>query len=170
MIRIAIGCDHIVTNIKNEIREWLVGKGYDVVDFGTYDNERTHYPIFGKRVGEAVAGGEFSYGIAICGTGVGITNSVNKVKGARCVLARDVHTAKVARREYNSNIIGFGGRITGIGLMENIIEEFLNTKFEATEENVKTKEFMDEMIDENANKGLYFEEERKKWNEGFYHD
>lgn len=170
MLRIAIGCDHIVTDVKNEIRQWLIGKGYDVVDFGTYDDERTHYPIFGKRVAEAVVSGEFNFGIAICGTGVGITNSVNKVKGARCVLARDVHTGITARKEYDANVIGFGGRITGIGLIENIIEEFLNTDFEETEENVRVKEFMDAMVDKNSNKGLYFEEERKKWKEGYYHD
>lgn len=170
MLRIAIGCDHIVTNIKNEIREWLIEKGYDVVDFGTYTNERTHYPIFGKRVGEAVASGEFDLGVAMCGTGVGVTNSVNKVKGARCVLARDVHTAVTARKEYDANVIGLGGRITGVGLIENIIEEFIATKFEDTEENLIVKNFMDSMIDKDANKGQYFEEERKKWNEGYYHD
>ena len=170
MIRIAIGCDHIVTDIKNEIRQWLIGKGYDVVDFGTYDNERTHYPIFGKRVAEAVANGEFDKGVVICGTGVGITNSANKVKGARCVLSRDVHTAVTARKEYDANIIGVGGRITGVGLIENIIEEFLSAEFEATEENVHVKNFMNSMIDEGANKGECFEEERRKWDEGYYHD
>ena len=170
MLRIAIGCDHIVVDVKNEIRQWLIGKGYDVVDFGTYDKERTHFPIFGKRVGEAVASGKFDKGVVICGTGVGITNSANKVKKARCVLCRDVLTGVTARKEYDANIIGVGGRITGVGLIENIIEEFLATKFEATKENITVKKFMDSMIDESANKGEYFEEERKKWNEGYYHD
>lgn len=170
MKRIAIGCDHIVTNIKNELREWLSEKGYDVVDFGTYNSERTHFPIFGKRVAEALQTGEFDCGIVLCGTGVGITNSANKVKGARCVLARDVHTAHVARRDYDANIIGVGGRISGVGLIENIIEEFLSTEFNATEENLFVRDFMNSMIDENANKGEYFEEERKKWKEGYYHD
>ena len=170
MLRIAIGCDHIVTDIKDGLRQWLIGKGYDVVDFGTYDKERNHYPIFGKRVAEAVASGEFDKGVVLCGTGVGITNSANKVKGARCVLSRDIHTAVTARKEYDANIIGVGGRITGIGLVENIIEEFLAAKFDATEENLIVKKFMDDMIDESANKGEYFEEERRKWNEGYYHD
>ena len=170
MLRIAIGCDHIVVDVKNEIRQWLIGKGYDVVDFGTYDKERTHFPIFGKRVGEAVASGMFDKGIVICGTGVGISNSANKVKNARCVLCRDVLSAVTARKEYDANIIGVGGRISGVGLIENIIENFLSTQFEATKENVTVKEFMDSMIDDLANKGEYFEEERKKWNEGYYHD
>ncbi|GAA0747248.1 RpiB/LacA/LacB family sugar-phosphate isomerase [Clostridium oceanicum] len=170
MKRIAIGCDHIVTDIKNSIREWLMEKGYDVVDFGTYDKTRTHFPIYGKRVGEAVASGKFDLGIVMCGTGVGITNSASKVKGARCVLARDVETAKVAREKFDANIIGVGGRITGIGLIENIIEEFLNTKFDDSKENVEVRDYIDGLISEKANKGEYFEEERKKWNEGYYHD
>ncbi len=170
MKRIAIGCDHIVTDIKSSIREWLMEKGYDVVDFGTYDKTRTHFPIYGKRVGEAVASGKFDLGIVMCGTGVGITNSASKVKGARCVLARDVETAKVAREKFDANIIGVGGRITGIGLIENIIEEFLNTKFDNSKENIEVRDYIDGLISEKANKGEYFEEERKKWNEGYYHD
>lgn len=170
MKRIAIGCDHIVTDIKNNVRDWLISKGYDVVDFGTYDKERNHYPIFGKRVGEAVASGEFDFGIVICGTGVGITNSASKVKGARCVLARDLHTAKIAREKYDANIIGVGGRITGMGLIENIIEDFLKTEFVEIEENILARDFINGLISEDANKGEYFEEERKKWSEGYYHD
>ncbi|WP_353505401.1 RpiB/LacA/LacB family sugar-phosphate isomerase [Clostridium sp. Marseille-Q2269] len=170
MKRIAIGCDHIVTDIKNEVRDWLICKSYDVVDFGTYDKERTHFPIFGKRVGEAVANGEFDFGVIMCGTGVGITNSANKVKGARCILARDIHTAKIAREKYDANIIGVGGRITGIGLMENIIEDFLNTKFNDSEENKITRDFINGLISKDANKGEIFEDERKKWKEGYYHD
>lgn len=170
MKRIAIGCDHIVTDIKNQVRQRLIGQGYDVVDFGTYDHERTHFPIFGKRVAEAVASGEFDKGVVICGTGVGITNSANKVKGARCVLARDPHTAVTARKEYDANIIGLGGNISGIGIIERILDDFFAAEFEATEENLYVKKFMDSMISESANKGEYFEEERKKWDEGYYHD
>jgi galactose-6-phosphate isomerase len=170
MRRIAIGCDHIVTDIKNSIREWLIGKGFDVVDFGTYDKTRTHFPIFGKRVGEAVASEQFDLGVVICGTGVGITNSANKVKGVRCVLATDVQTAKVAREKYDANVIGVGGRITGIGLIENIIEEFIATEFNNTDENMEIRNYINSLIDEDANKGEYFEEEIEKWSEGYYHD
>ncbi len=165
--RIAIGCDHIVTPIKNQIRDYLISKGHDVVDYGTYDNTRTHYPIFGKRVAEAVTKNNFDFGVVICGTGVGVTNSAQKVKGARVALVRDLSSAKIAREQYDANIIGFGGRITGTGIMEEAIEIFMETKFKGDE---KLVEYLDSIITSTANSNEYFEEEMCKWEDGLYHD
>lgn len=171
-MKIAIGCDHIVTDIKDTMVSYLEGLGHEVVDCGTHDFERTHYPIYGRRVAEKVVTGEVERGIVICGTGVGITTSANKVKGVRAPLVRDVTTAKMAREQLDANILGIGGRITGLGLMENIIDVFLETPYVETEDSKRTIAAIDALASES--KGLegdeIFDEFLEKWEAGCYVD
>ena len=169
---ISVGCDHIVTEVKDSVVEYLKLKGHEVIDNGTYDKERTHYPIYGKKTAEKVVNGEADLGIVICGTGVGITNSAAKIKGARVALVRDIETARYSKENLDINILGFGGRITGIGLMENIIDVFFETKFNPTEENKGTVEKLNNMIEKDYANGEehYFDEFNEKWDRGEYHD
>ncbi len=129
-MKIAIGCDHVGFELKGKVIEHLKEKGIEVVDFGTNSTERTDYPIYGKAVGEAVASGECDKGILICGTGVGISLAANKVKGIRAALCTDAYTAKYTRLHNDANVLCMGGRVTGAGVAEEMVDVFLSTDFE----------------------------------------
>lgn len=171
-MKIAIGCDHIVTKIKNEIVGFLEKRGIEVIDCGTYDEVRTHYPIYGKRVAEMVVNKQADCGIVLCGTGVGISNAANKIKGARCVLAEDIATVQFAREKLNANILAFGGRVIGMGMIEELILAFLETAYipDAKKEAVIRK--IDALIEEDPvlNDPKAFDDLIEKWNKGEYHD
>ncbi|BDV03765.1 MAG: galactose-6-phosphate isomerase [Candidatus Hepatoplasma scabrum] len=164
-MKIAIGCDHIVTDVKDKLKEALIQNGHQILDVGTYDFVRTHYPIFGQKIAEAVVHKKCDFGIAICGTGVGISNSAQKIKGARVALIRDLSAAKIARKQYNANIIAFGGRITGLGIMEEAVDIFINQKFTGDQ---KLVDFLDGIVKEN--KEVSFAKELADWEKGKYHD
>ena len=129
-MKIAIGNDHTAVEMKNHISAYLSEKGYDIVNFGTDSTERTDYPIYGKKVAEAVASGECELGILICGTGIGISLAANKVKGIRAAVCSEPYSARLTKQHNNANIIAFGARVVGESVAEMIVDEFLSAEYE----------------------------------------
>ncbi|WP_338969916.1 RpiB/LacA/LacB family sugar-phosphate isomerase [Spiroplasma endosymbiont of Labia minor] len=169
-MKIVVGCDHIVTDIKNKAKEYLQSLGHEIIDVGTFDNVRTHYPIFGHKAASLVAQGKADFACIMCGTGVGIANAANKTKGARCALVRDVSSAVQAREEFNANVIAVGGRITGLGLIEEIYKTFIETKFQPTPEKLAIIKKIDSLIKKDNYQDDMFDLECQRWDEGYYHD
>ena len=127
-MKIAIGNDHTAVDLKNTISDYLKELGYEVINLGTDSRESCDYPIYGEKV--AVADGEADLGIAICGTGVGISLAANKVKGIRACVCSEPYTAKLSRMHNNSNVLAFGARVVGDELAKMIVKEWLDAEFE----------------------------------------
>lgn len=129
-MKIAMGNDHTAVELKNIIKEFAQEKGYEVLDLGTNSSESCDYPVYGEKVGKAVASGQADLGIVICGTGVGISLAANKVKGIRACVCSEPYTAKLSRMHNNSNVLAFGARVVGSEMAKMITEEWLNASYE----------------------------------------
>lgn len=129
-MKIAIGNDHVAVELKNHIAKYVESKGHEVINFGTDTTDSCDYPIYGEKVARAVASGECDRGILICGTGIGISLTANKIKGIRAAVCSEPYSARLTRQHNNANIIAFGARVVGQALAEMIVDEFLNTEYE----------------------------------------
>ena len=129
-MKIGIANDHTALEMKKDIIAYLESKGHEIVDYGTDSTKSTDYPIWGEKVANAVASGEVEKGIAICGTGLGISLACNKVNGIRACVCSEPYTAKYSRLHNNCNIICFGARVIGIEMAKMIVDEFFETEFE----------------------------------------
>ena len=129
-MKIAIGSDHVGLELKLLIIDYLKELGYEVEDFGPVSPERTHYPIYGKKVADVVANGEFDKGILICGTGVGISITANKVKGIRAIVCSEPYSASLSREHNDTNILAFGSRVIGSELAKLIVKSWLEAEYE----------------------------------------
>ena len=134
---IALGCDHGGYALMQEIIAWLEKNNYEYKNFGTYSEASVDYPEYGKKVAHAVADGECEFGILICGTGIGISITANKVKGVRAALCTDCFRAQATRAHNNANILALGGRVVGPGLALKIVETFLTTPFSNDERHIR---------------------------------
>lgn len=132
-MKIAVACDHGGLNLKNAVIEFVKKLGHEVKDFGTYTNASCDYPDFAAAAAEAVASGECERGILVCSSGIGVSIVANKVPGVRCAHCHDTYCAKYTRLHNDANIIAFGEKVVGVGLMEELVTLFLTTEFEGGE-------------------------------------
>jgi ribose 5-phosphate isomerase B len=129
-VKIAIGSDHAGFRLKEKIKEFLLSKGYEVLDFGTNSTESTHYPIFAKGVARAIQRKEADLGILICGSGIGMCIVANKFKGIRAALCVNEYMARMSRRHNNANVLCLGDRVLGEELALSIVSAWLSEDFE----------------------------------------
>jgi ribose 5-phosphate isomerase B len=129
-MKIALGSDHAGLNLKNEIIKHLESKGLEFNDFGTYAKESCDYSDFAEKVADEVVLGNFNVGILVCGTGIGISIAANKVPGIRAANCSDTFSAHACREHNDANILALGERVVGVGLALDIVDTFLNGKFE----------------------------------------
>jgi len=128
--RIAIGGDHVGYPLKEEIKKYLDELGYTYHDFGTHSAERTDYPLFAREVTSAISSQQADLGILICGTGVGMAITANKVKGIRAVVCSEPYSAMLSRQHNNTNVLTLGSRVVGPELARMIVKAWLESEFE----------------------------------------
>ena len=129
-MKIAMAADHGGYELKNEIKAYLEGKGYEILDLGTNSADSVDYPDFGEACGRAVAEGKADKGVVCCGTGIGISIAANKVKGIRCALVTSDFAAEMTKKHNDANIISFGGRTTKTEDAIRWTQIWLDTEFE----------------------------------------
>ena len=141
---IALGSDHGGFALKQEVIKHLEARGLEYKDYGTYSDASCDYPVYGKAVAHAVADGECEKGIIICGTGIGISITANKVPGIRAALCSDCFSAEATRQHNNANILALGARVLGEGLALKIVDTFLDTPFSNDERHVRRISMIEE--------------------------
>jgi ribose 5-phosphate isomerase B len=128
--RIALGADHGGFELKEKVRQYLADRGHHLEDLGTYSADSVDYPDFARKVAERVAARHADFGIVICGTGLGVAMTANKVRGIRAAPCNDTISARFARSHNNANVLTMGGRLIDLGTAQKILDIFLSTPFE----------------------------------------
>lgn len=134
---IALGCDQAGYALMQEVKKHLESRNLEYKDFGTYSEDSVDYPVYGKKAAKAVASGECDRGIIICGTGIGISITANKIKGIRAALCHDCFSAEATRLHNDANMLAMGARVVGVGHALKIVDTFLDTPFSNEERHIR---------------------------------
>lgn len=127
--RIAIASDHAAIVMKSELAEWLRGAGHEVTDLGPDSSESVDYPDYGYALAGAIERGEAEFGVALCGSGIGISIAVNRNPAARCALVSEPLSASLARQHNDANVVAMGARLLGIEMAKACVSAFLESEF-----------------------------------------
>ena len=141
-MKVAMACDHGGIDLKNVLKSELETMGHEVVDYGTYTKDAVDYPDYGYKAAKAVASGECEKGVVVCGTGIGISISCNKVNGIRCALCHDVFSAKATRAHNDANMLAMGQRVIGLGLALEILHAFFEEEYEGGRHDTRIAKLM----------------------------
>lgn len=141
-MKIGIGSDHAGYKVKEEIINYLKNT-YEVIDYGTFNEESTDYPIYAFKVGESVINNQINFGILICYTGIGMSIACNKIKGIRCAKVDNVKESQLTRMHNNSNVISISA-LKDIEQVKEIITTFLETDFLNGERHMRRINLIDE--------------------------
>ena len=141
---IALGCDHGGYGLMQDVIKHLEERGLEYKNYGCYSEESVDYPVYAKKVAHAVADGECERGILICGTGIGISITANKVPGIRAALCGDCFSSQATREHNDANILAMGARVTGLGLALKIVDTFLDTPFSNDERHIRRIKMIEE--------------------------
>ncbi|MFM5884687.1 MAG: ribose 5-phosphate isomerase B [Novosphingobium sp.] len=128
-MRIAIASDHAAFDLKAELRDYLIGLGHEVADLGPETAERVDYPDFGYKLAAVVADGTAQFGVALCGSGIGISIAVNRNPACRCALVSEPYSAALAREHNDANVIAMGGRLIAPDMAKACLDAFLSAPF-----------------------------------------
>jgi ribose 5-phosphate isomerase B len=128
-MRIAIASDHAALALKSALAEYLRAAGHDVADLGPHDEASVDYPDYGYRLASAIADGSVERGVALCGSGIGISIAVNRNPAARAALVSEPLSARLSREHNDANVIAMGARLIGIEMAKACIDAFLSTEF-----------------------------------------
>jgi ribose 5-phosphate isomerase B len=129
MLAISLGADHAGWELKEALKAWLIDQGHEVLDFGTHGPEPVDYPDYALQVAESVAAGKVGRGVLVCGTGIGMAITANKVPGVRAAAAADVFSARMCREHNDVNVLCVGARVTDRPLALDILRMWLATEF-----------------------------------------
>ncbi len=127
---LVIGCDHGGFELKNAIIKHWESKGIDYIDVGCYSTDSVDYPVIAKELCKKITSGEAKLGVLVCGTGIGMSMAANKIHGIRAACCSDTFSARLTRNHNDANVLCIGGRVVGVGLGLDLVDNFINAEFE----------------------------------------